>query len=57
MYIRADELKVGDLVSGGEVVNIAAVGKLILEVTIESELNDEQHKVRLVNEELIFVKY
>lgn len=57
MYIRADELKVGDLVSGGEVVNIAAVGKLMLEVTIESELNDEQHKVRLVNEELIFVKY
>lgn len=56
MYIRADELKVGDLVSGGKVVNIAAVGKLMVEVTIESELNDEQHKVRLVNEELIFVK-
>lgn len=56
MYIRADELKVGDLVSGGEVVNIAAVGKLMVEVSIESELNDEQHKVRLVNEELIFVK-
>jgi len=56
MYIRADELKVGDLVSGGEVVSIAAVGKLMVEVTIESELNDEQHKVRLVNEELIFVK-
>lgn len=56
MYIRADELKVGDLVSGGEVVSIAAVGKLMVEVTIESELNDEQRKVRLVNEELIFVK-
>lgn len=56
MYIRADELKVGDLVSGGEVVSIAAVGKLMVEVTIESELNDEQHNVRLVNEELIFVK-
>lgn len=56
MYIRADELKVGDLVYGGEVVSIAAVGKLMVEVTIESELNDEQHNVRLVNEELIFVK-
>ncbi len=56
MYIRADELKVGDLVSGGKVVNIVAVGKLMVEVTIESELNDEEHKVRLVNEELIFVK-
>lgn len=56
MYIRADELKVGDLVSGGEVVKLAAVGMLMIDVTVEDDLNGDKHTTRLVNEELIFVK-
>jgi len=56
MYIRANELKVGDLVSGGEVVKLAAVGMLMIDVTVEDDLNGDKHTTRLVNEELIFVK-
>lgn len=56
MYIRANELKVGDLVSGGEVVKLAAVGMLMIDVTVEDDLDGDKHTTRLVNEELIFVK-
>ena len=56
MYIRADELKVGDLVSGGEVIEIRSVGKYSLDVTIQSDTDDSEHTVRMVVTEIIFVK-
>lgn len=56
MYIRADELKVGDLVSGGEVIEIRSVGKYSLDVTIQSDTDDSEHTVRIVETEIIFVK-
>ncbi|HHG9015965.1 TPA: hypothetical protein ACPYXD_005461 [Enterobacter hormaechei subsp. xiangfangensis] len=56
MYIRADELKVGDLVSGGEVIEIRSVGKYSLDVTIQSDTDDSEHTVRMVETEIIFVK-
>lgn len=56
MYIRADELKVGDLVSGGEVTEIRSVGKYSLDVTIQSDTDDSEHTVRMVETEIIFVK-
>ncbi len=56
MYIRADELKVGELVSGGEVIEIRSVGKYSLDVTIQSDTDDSEHTVRMVETEIIFVK-
>jgi hypothetical protein len=56
MYIRADQLKVGDLVSGGEVIEIRSVGKYSLDVTIQSDTDDSEHTVRMVETEIIFVK-
>lgn len=56
MYIRADELKVGDLVLGGEVIEIRSVGKYSLDVTIQSDTDDSEHTVRMVETEIIFVK-
>ncbi|EPP7233951.1 hypothetical protein ACTOJ1_000867 [Shigella flexneri] len=56
MYIRADELKVGDLVSGGEVTEIRSVGKYSLDVKIQSDTDDSEHTVRMVETEIIFVK-
>ena len=56
MYIRADELKVGDLVSGGEVIETRSVGKYSLDVTIQSDTDDSEHTVRMVETEIIFVK-
>lgn len=56
MYIHADELKVGDLVSGGEVIEIRSVGKYSLDVTIQSDTDDSEHTVRMVETEIIFVK-
>lgn len=56
MYIYAKELKMGDLVVGGEVVDISYVGNVGLNVTIEDDLNGESHQVKMVENELIFVK-
>lgn len=56
MYIRADQLKVGDLVSGGEVIEIRSIGKYSLDVTIQSDTDDSEHTVRMVETEIIFVK-
>jgi len=56
MYIRADELKVGELVLGGEVIEIRSVGKYSLDVTIQSDTDDSEHTVRMVETEIIFVK-
>lgn len=56
MFIRADELKVGDLVSGGEVIEIRSVGKYSFDVTIQSDTDDSEHTVRMVETELIFVR-
>lgn len=56
MYIRADELKVGDLVSGGEVIEIRSVGKYSLDVTIQSDTDDSEHTVRMVETEIVFIK-
>lgn len=56
MYICADQLKVGDLVSGGEVIEIRSVGKYSFDVTIQSDTDDSEHTVRMVETELIFVR-
>lgn len=56
MYIRADELKVGDLISGGEVIEIRNVGKFSLDVKIQSDTDDSEHTIRMVETEIIFVK-
>ena len=56
MYIFARELKEGDLVSGGEVVNISHTGLYGLNVSIEDDLSGESHTVKMVENELIFVK-
>lgn len=56
MYIQANELKIGDLVTGGKVVNVLQVGEHSLNVSFQSDTDDEIYTEKMVETELIFLR-